>query len=261
MAGSHMRKLKEQYAFEEWGGSSTLDRGLFIWRFGLADGDLPGWTPQRVQVVEPQGMPRALRSIWSPEAGGTGALLAVDVYEADSREAAHELILLLLANSQSPTVERTAGAPVGDVTFRDPTGAMVIFARANLVVMVRNAGQRTVPVEETARALDAALVGDGGPAAGADDAGAAAALESVALGTAGTGEAVPLRVVAPAEATGAGPASWYRIYADGGEVVRQDGELLFRPGEAGAQELVVEEVRAGRAVATRTLRPDHRDAT
>jgi hypothetical protein len=261
MAGSHMRKLKEQYAFEEWGGRSTLGRGLFIWRFGLADGDLPGWIPQRVQVIEPPGMPRVLRSVWSPEAGGTGALLAVDIYEADSREAAHELILQLLANSQAPTVERTAEAPVGDVTFRDPSGAMVIFARANLVVMVRKAGQLTVPVEETARALDATLVGGTGRAGAASDAASPADPAPVALGTSGPGETVPLRLDAPAGAGGAGPASWYRIHADGGEVVRQDGELLFRPTDAEAQELVVEEVRAGRAVATRTLRPDLRDPT
>ena len=117
---------------------------------------MPGWVLQRVQLDE-RAQPPVLRSLWSR--GDTmSALLAIDVFECASVRGAHEQLLEALGNIESDTVERrTAPNAPGDVAFA-LADTLVLFARANVVVLLRNAGPTVVSVDEVARELDALLM-------------------------------------------------------------------------------------------------------
>jgi hypothetical protein len=85
-------------------------------------------------------------------------LLAVDVFECASVKAAHDQLLEALANMESNAIERRTdkNAP-GDIAF-GLNGTMMLFARANVVVLLRNAGQTIIPVSAAARDLDQLLL-------------------------------------------------------------------------------------------------------
>ena len=85
-------------------------------------------------------------------------LLAVDVFECASVKAAHDQLVEALANMESDAIERrTEKNAFGDIAF-GLNDTMTLFARANMVVLVRNAGPTIVPVSAAARELDLLLV-------------------------------------------------------------------------------------------------------
>jgi hypothetical protein len=102
-------------------------------------------------------MPHSIHSIWS-HGDSTNELLAIDVFECRSVKAAHDQLIEALGNMETNAVIRRAdkSAP-GEVAFGlDDT--MILFSRANMVVLIRNAGLTVVPVNAIARELDAVLV-------------------------------------------------------------------------------------------------------
>jgi hypothetical protein len=105
---------------------------------------------------EREGM-EALLSLWS-RGDSVEELLSVEVFECDSVKIAHDQLLEELANVQSPKVERIKEktAP-GDVAF-GLANTMILFARANLAISIRNAGPRVVPVGIVARELNALIL-------------------------------------------------------------------------------------------------------
>jgi hypothetical protein len=104
-----------------------------------------------------RGTPPALRSLWH-RGDPMAELLAIDVWVCVSVAAAHDQLLEVLGNAQSDAIERHRGADgIGDVAFTLGR-TMALFARVNVVVLVRNAGPTTVDVEPAARAIDAILM-------------------------------------------------------------------------------------------------------
>ena len=88
-------------------------------------------------------MPRSTHSIWQRREGDPDALLRIDVYECDSRDDAHQFLLRLLGEIETPLVQLRDELEVGDVAFADLQDAVILFARANLAVRVANAGRRS----------------------------------------------------------------------------------------------------------------------
>jgi len=85
-------------------------------------------------------------------------LLAIDLFVCNSVKAAHDQLIQALGNMESDAVERqTDKSAPGDVAFA-LRETMVLFARANVVVLIRNAGPEVVSVFVVARRLDALLV-------------------------------------------------------------------------------------------------------
>jgi hypothetical protein len=81
-------------------------------------------------------------------------LFAIDVFLSNSVKGAHEQLLEALANMESGAIERkTEKSAPGDVAF-GLANTMIVLARANVVVLVRNAGRTVVPVGTIARDLD-----------------------------------------------------------------------------------------------------------
>jgi hypothetical protein len=147
--------LDEHFAVKEWYGRGSSGRRM-VKGFRIEDSEIKNWSLQRVKREE-GARTTALRSLWAHGDSGE-ELLSVDVFECASVKAAHDQLLEMLADVQSPKVERQTGKTTpGDVAF-GLANTMILFARANLAVWIRNAGPRVVPVGVIARQLDAEIL-------------------------------------------------------------------------------------------------------
>ena len=149
-----LEQLKRFHEYERWRGRNRLPENLFVWRLLLEGSELPGWRTRRVQPITAPRMPRSTHSIWQRREGDPDALLRIDVYECDSRDDAHQFLLRLLGEIETPLVQLRDELEVGDVAFADPQDAVILFARANLAVRVANAGRSVIPVRAVAEQLD-----------------------------------------------------------------------------------------------------------
>jgi hypothetical protein len=147
--------LERHFSVKDWHGRSSSGRRM-VKGFRMEGSEIKNWKLERVKREEQAGT-IALRSMWSHGDSGE-ELLSIDVFECVSVKAAHDELLELLANVQSPRVERKTdkNAP-GDVAF-GLANTMILFARANLTVSIRNAGPRVVPVGVAAGKMDAQIL-------------------------------------------------------------------------------------------------------
>ena len=151
MQAAQKEFLEERFAAKEWRGRSESGRRVHK-GFRFEGAELKGWKLLRVKDSE-EGKTKILRSMWS-RGDDADELLAIDVFVSISVKDAHETLLEALGNVQSGTIERKTekNAP-GDVAF-GLANTIIVFARANVVVSVRNAGRTVVPVGTIARDLD-----------------------------------------------------------------------------------------------------------
>ena len=148
--------LKQRHDFKAWSG--TGQRAAVIRDVQLGPADIAGWTVVRSQRKADLTPPRS-ESLWRRADGKTtesGPLVRVEVFELPTVEAARAHLLEMLADFQSGEFGRRTDLAVGDVVFGFDTG--LLFARANLVVLVRNAERQIVVVIPIAQAVDAALL-------------------------------------------------------------------------------------------------------
>jgi hypothetical protein len=154
MNSTMLDRLEARFDFESWRDSNTLGPNLFVWRLFLSGTELPGWQAARIDVLTFEGWPPGIQSVWTPESDGTDTLLRLDLFQCTSAADAKWFLLRTLGEFQSPRLARR-GRP-GDVVFSMGEAA-VRFARGNLVVTVRNAGARVIPVIELAGILGTRL--------------------------------------------------------------------------------------------------------
>ena len=151
MQAEQKRFVEKRYNSREWHGH-TMHGNRAIKGFNFEQGGIPGWKPQRIQHDD-QAKPKSIRSFWH-HGESSGELLEVDVFDCASIGAAHDQLLEALSNMESAAIERRSGKNTpGDVAF-GLGDSMILFARANLVVLIRNAGPTVVGVGDIARQLD-----------------------------------------------------------------------------------------------------------
>jgi hypothetical protein len=143
--------LEDRYEAKEWHGHSGSGKRL-VKEFHFGGSELKSWKLLQVKHSEQDGA-KVLRSMWS-HGDDTNELLSIDVFVCSSVKAAHEAVLEALANMQSGAIERKKEKNTpGDVAF-GLANTVIVFARANITVLVRNAGPTIVPVGTVARELD-----------------------------------------------------------------------------------------------------------
>src|SRR3954469_11878228 len=154
MNAERLERLMKRYGWAEWGtpAAGRPEPPPLVVR---ADEQLlPGWRLQRTDPLpaEERNRPGGIRTLWARD---EGAVLSVEIWQCTSPAAARELLLETLGQQfESPQVERARGAAaIGEVAFVHGEQTL-LFARENVVVLVRNAGPRIVPVLEAARLLD-----------------------------------------------------------------------------------------------------------
>jgi hypothetical protein len=280
-----LQRLKEQFGFAAWRERKRLDRHLLIAGFRFSGSEVPGWAPQRVRRTPlPYGLTR-IRSFWVPTAAGLPAtpmsgvqampiggsmaparlagvslpFLDSDVFECSSLRAAHENLVSLLGEFELAGMRLEEGSSTGDVAFTG--GALVMaFARANLVVLLRNVGRSAAPLREVADQLDRELVrdpGEGGFVMAAE----APRARAIPLAVRPGGEVIlplsePLQqglrsslaaTAAPAVTSGAAAAAgfgapqphWFKVFSRSGEVVRDGDQFIYRAGTGGQDEITL----------------------
>ena len=78
------------------------------------------------------------------------------MFECASTDAAHEYLIDALNEFESGGIGRRADAAFGDVAFG--TESVALFARGNLVVLVRKATPQKEPVTPIAQIVDALII-------------------------------------------------------------------------------------------------------
>lgn len=144
--------LRKRHDFAEWQGAGEDTGAPPVGGLEFRGDELPGWERVKSRRNEALQPPR-LDTFWRAKGDTADTLLGVHVIECASVPAAREALLEALGEFQSAAISRRTDLGVGDVVFGQEF--MLIFARANLVVFVRNAGRHVVPVLEAARDLDA----------------------------------------------------------------------------------------------------------
>jgi hypothetical protein len=239
--------LAQRHQFREWRGVNRLVGNLFVWRLFLTGHELEGWQPERIRVIEVPGAPLLNRSIWR----GTGRdrLLSFDLYECLSRAAAHDHLLNLLTQFQSIDINRETTGDLGDVAFLTKEQTVALYARANLVMLVSNAGSEVTPMYNVAAGFDQFIARRPTP-------GGAVVPEISAFGPSPpgrsltAGEPIPLGVQA---ADPLGRPLWYAFWTRRGEVRRERNQVVYRTESVGTDEVELYAVNENSGVATATV--------
>ena len=148
-----LNNAKRRFDFDSWPDPpGSLKEHLFVWKLLINRSIFPGWEVYYIDTPRIEGLPRSIESLWMPSASESSALLRLDLYECVSATAARELLIEILTGFQMPVLERTTA--VGEIAFAAPENTSVVFARANLVVVFRNAGREKVSFLDPARLLD-----------------------------------------------------------------------------------------------------------
>ena len=264
-----IKRVKQHHAFDEWQGANTLPENLFIWQFFLQGNELATWDIDSVQHIAAPNLPPLIQSVWRRPASGGGATLVLDTYECASRLSAHEFIVRLLAQFQSPFIGRRPEVLAGDVAF-GPIGervssadSVLLFARANLVNLLRKGSPAPVTVTDLAGHFDGLLVekpvisqtGTRSSSRGAGSSAASAKGPAEKAIEVSLGDAVAFDIGMPEPPAGpstrfasAGRASGmdytpsgrlYKCFSPNGEVSVENGQLVYRPSVPGPQTLSV----------------------
>lgn len=238
--------LKTRHGFDAWRGINRLEENLLVWRLFLAGTELRGWRSERIRRSDLPGWPPSLRSNWVAE-DREDALLHVAVFECADREAAHEFLVRTLAEFQSTSVSRDDERGVGDIAFTVPGHTVILFARANLTVLMRNGGAEVVPVVESAEQLDrwiATRPETGGPVV--------PEISRFQIGRrdvrAGTEIPVDVEAVDPLARS-----VWFKFYSRTGEVRLEAERPVYRTFAPGQDELTVFALNENRGAASRTV--------
>jgi hypothetical protein len=289
MNEDRLEAVKRESGFESWRDRNTLGEGLFVWRYTLRGNEIPGGTiylDQHVEMPAPpipeaalaaaapeEGAPptvaspvlRLTQSLWLLSDRPEGPALRLDLYECASRAAAHEMLLHLLAEIQTTPPHRREDLEIGDVAFAAAGETALLFARANLAVVVSNAGRALVSMSQMARIFDVDLARKPEPStpetvtmtAGVEDA------EPVApRRRARVGEAMPIDLAELEPAPGtetisaaaeAGPPPTLKLFYQQGDIAWAGDRLIYRPTAPGRQEIEVYTLGSTGAVRRRSL--------
>jgi hypothetical protein len=150
------KHLKQRYGFDDWPAADGAGGGGLRLPTSLT-GLLPGYSLHRSEPLREEGLPPGLRILWVEGSGAEGTILSAELWQCHSASAARELLLAILDQFQSPLLERLEGArAAGDLAFGHGEHTLV-FTLRNLVVQIRNAGRKVIPVAEAAQRLARAL--------------------------------------------------------------------------------------------------------
>lgn len=145
--------IKMKYDFTAWRGINRLDRELSVRNISLPMDLIAGLDPSRIREIDPGDGSRLLRMSW-PVPGHKSALLVMDIRECESRDAAHQILLELLANMQAPDIQRLGEDAPGDIAFARDSNTAIVFSRGNIVININNGSEEIVQVDEVAKTVD-----------------------------------------------------------------------------------------------------------
>jgi hypothetical protein len=147
--------LQEQFGFTDWPAPEREVELRDTQRLAEPGAELDGWQSLRSGKVNIPGAMFANRSFWQA-LERPPVQLSLDLLETGGSANARELLLDLLGAFQIGGLTRDGRR--GDVGFIVQGELAAIFARFNVVALIRNAGRETSRVAGFAKSLDTALL-------------------------------------------------------------------------------------------------------
>jgi len=235
--------LLELYDFKTWENVERAEQHLFIHKHLLSSTKIPGWQPFRIRWLKTEdGLPAALESFWRGVKKTNRAVLRVNAYKCNSAAAASAFLLRLLGGIQLThmkrqehfTIEDQQAVPIGDVAFAGPQEMILLFARGNFVILIRNVGPELAGVSEFAHQFDINLQVK--PDYQNSRGFYKIDLFSLCADEFHVNDEVPLKAAVP------NPLDRevsYKFFSSCGQVSFQNDQLFYRPASIGLQELTV----------------------
>jgi hypothetical protein len=214
-----------------------------------------GWELREVEHFEAEPDPFKLTdAIWSAT-DCSKAELRVLTYECSSIEAARLFVLGLLADFQVPGIKRRHDfiidqkpVEIGDVAFADLDELVLLFARANTVLLIQNAGRTVVPVSQFAHEIDADMTSKPDP--GEKD---SPEMDQFSLSE----EQMRVGDDIPMQCRSGSPKkeqeTLFKFFAPSGEVFLKGDDLLYRPFAGGKQSITILGIKAGQPTVRQVL--------
>jgi hypothetical protein len=233
--------LRNRYGFADWAEPGTPPESLFIWRYVPTRDDLPGYELERIDVIEERDQPALTQSIWRSQTDRY-ALVESLIAECPDRTSARIALLRTLGQFQA-YLELRKG--LGDVGFAAEGDGAIVFALANLVVLLRTIDGEPLPVSRSAQNLEHHMRGR--PDAGRP---VAPTFNDLAAGAPQADGTIPISI----EATDPlGRPLWFKMFGQEGEALERNGELAFRPYGPKRWELTVFAINENGASSEKTL--------
>jgi hypothetical protein len=206
--------------------SDEKGEGIFFRNYTPHFSIPPGWGIVRAERFTTTENNSLTLTHWAPSGGPGEKYARVDVYEGSSPADARAQTVVFLASLHSFNGVERGPDDLGDISFILKQSGVVVFARANLMIVVRDAdGSEGAPPEELAKTIDQSLVG---PPREEDDLGARTMMGFTLVAREGlTGVNVPLDVEAGSPLEGL-PLT-YKFVSASGRVVVQGGRLVYLP--------------------------------
>lgn len=151
---AHADYLRERYKFNEWQSGQSADT---LTGDAIREGSLPGWHLSRTSRELLDDEINLTRTVWTRDPGNLDSMIVVEVFRCSSATRARQYLLQVLGDMQGPVAVRQTPPTVGEIAFALGANSATIFARANVVVRVRNGGRTVVDTAAEARAIDTAL--------------------------------------------------------------------------------------------------------
>lgn len=162
MDQAQLQSLKRRFDFASWPAPPSSEARLSVRAEDFARVAGEGWQPERTRVVAFAPDIRQHKAILMRGKSLEEEAFGLEAFECPTPAAARDTALNLLGEFQGP-VQRDPAPVAGEVSFSLPGGTFVLFVRANLVLLLRNAGRKVLPVIDVAKALDRHLQATGAP--------------------------------------------------------------------------------------------------
>jgi|SRR5947209_5118083 len=220
-------ELARYFEFDTWRDVNRLSTNLFILNFFVTgkEIELAEWSSSDVERIKPReeaGIPVTL-SVWHKSMGKNLASISMRIHECADRAAAHRLLLEHLSFFQSPDIFQLKESEIGDVVFGNASHHFLLFARANLIVMMTNASRNLIRVDEFATKVDNYLANEPSSSVHAntpfvEPVRSMTVIKSVQHKP----PAWQLNVIES-------PQVWYKFYAPSGDFKNHKGQLHYKP--------------------------------
>jgi hypothetical protein len=245
--------LKQQYQFGEWVGRRTTPFGLFIHGLFVPSTVLSEWYAAHSRRLVQPNRPIYIRTLWAANESAREPSLVTEIYECDSMLTAHETLLALTAGFQVPMLKLGADAEgLGDIWLQAANDSCMLFARANLVVVISPLQSVGSAVIQSAERIDMFIKDR--PAAetlSADSSRLTAPTETKTL-KAPIGRHTTLDIPG-IQTDRASDAVCVKIFYDKGQVFREANDVVFDPETSGDANIDMYELNPDGAVRNRAV--------
>ncbi|HZI86996.1 MAG TPA: hypothetical protein VFD48_09190, partial [Pyrinomonadaceae bacterium] len=271
------RQLEKEYAFGEWDGStqecgaqykeevmaqeegSISGERLFLKNYSFEKVLQPpaGWIARDVEVLKSEPDPFRLTEVIWRSRSCSGATLRVVTYECSSISAARSFLLTLLGQFNMPGIKRRLSfivgdkpVKIGDVAFAGRDDLVVLFARANNVILLQNVGRTFIPASQFAAGIDADMTSIGRDPKMEN----VAELNQFYVSDKGARVGEAIRILTKSKNGKKDKEPLLRFFTPGGQVFLKGDDLLYRPLVAGEQSITVLAEEADGKTAGQVLR-------